>query len=325
MRFSFSAERCFRRCQRQYFFRELAAWHNARDPLRREAFILKQVKSIELWRGLLVHAGIERFVVPALQANAPVDWDRATGATLDLLQRQLAFSARRLYREKGLRKGANAEDYCALLPHEDGREVSLAELATVEMAIRRSFANLAALDDFWTEVRGRSRYWAELPVSIYYDGARIEVRIDLMYFRSYGKPTIIDWKVYGGNSGSDADVQMALYAWTLCRHPSWSAIRAEDVELLEVRPLQPEVIRHRCDRATLEALEDRLYRGINEIRALVGDGGYASSDLENFAYANSGTTCVFCPFRSLCQGKPFVQEPARKQGINLELPFAQLV
>jgi hypothetical protein len=28
MKWSFSADRCFRRCQRQYFFREIAACHN---------------------------------------------------------------------------------------------------------------------------------------------------------------------------------------------------------------------------------------------------------------------------------------------------------
>ena len=52
IKWSFSADRCFRRCERQFFFRDIAAWHNARDPMRREAFVLKQLKTLELWHGL---------------------------------------------------------------------------------------------------------------------------------------------------------------------------------------------------------------------------------------------------------------------------------
>jgi hypothetical protein len=50
---SISTDRLFRRCQRQFFFREIAANHAARD-WRREAFILKQLKTLELWRGTVI-------------------------------------------------------------------------------------------------------------------------------------------------------------------------------------------------------------------------------------------------------------------------------
>jgi hypothetical protein len=89
---SFSADRCFRRCQRQYYYREIAAWHNSRDTLRREAFVLKQLKTLELWRGLLVHEGIERHVVPRIQAGQVVDWDSAIAETIATAKQQFAFS-----------------------------------------------------------------------------------------------------------------------------------------------------------------------------------------------------------------------------------------
>jgi len=46
---SFSTDKLFRRCQRQFFFREIAAHPNAKDGWRREAFILRQLKTLELW------------------------------------------------------------------------------------------------------------------------------------------------------------------------------------------------------------------------------------------------------------------------------------
>jgi hypothetical protein len=70
---SISTDRLFRRCQRQGFFREIAANHASKD-WRREAFILKQLKTLELWRGTLIHEGIQHYVVPALKKGAPLDW-----------------------------------------------------------------------------------------------------------------------------------------------------------------------------------------------------------------------------------------------------------
>jgi hypothetical protein len=88
-----------------------------------------------------------------------------------------------------------------------------------------------------------------------------------------------------------------------------------EVELLEVRLLEPEVIRHRLDVSKLEALEDRLYRGIDEIRSLTDGARFDELDADDFAYAGSPGTCALCPFRPLCLD----------QGVPRELPFAQLV
>ncbi len=64
MRWSFSASRSFSRCPRQFYYGQIAAYHAAKkDPLRREAFLLKQRKSLPLWRGNLVHDAIENLIL----------------------------------------------------------------------------------------------------------------------------------------------------------------------------------------------------------------------------------------------------------------------
>jgi hypothetical protein len=47
LEWSFSTDRRMRRCQRQLFLATVAVWHNAKDPLRRESFLLSQVKTSE--------------------------------------------------------------------------------------------------------------------------------------------------------------------------------------------------------------------------------------------------------------------------------------
>src|SRR6202795_3644292 len=97
LEWSFSTDRRIRRCQRQFFFGSLAAWHNAKDPLRRESFLLSQVKTTDAWRGNLVHRAIEAYVVPALQARQNVPWDQVIEEARCLGARQFEFSARRRF------------------------------------------------------------------------------------------------------------------------------------------------------------------------------------------------------------------------------------
>jgi hypothetical protein len=262
-----------------------------------------------------VHRGIERFVVPALESDLAIEWGSVADQTIEMAKRQIEFSSERKYRQKGLSKKAAGDDYCALATHDAGGEITEETFAKVQEMIRTAFANLAGMNDFWAGVRGARRYFSEPPVFAEYEGVRVEGHIDLMFFRGAGRPTIIDWKLYEGTGGSDAAYQTAMYAWLLCRMPAWHVNNPADVELMEVRLLDSQVIRHRCDTEILDALEDKIYRGIHDIRSLTGGLGFDEVNAEDFAYANSPGTCALCPFRTLCLG----------QGVINAEPLAQLI
>lgn len=140
-----STDRLFRRCQRQFFFREIAANHAARD-WRREAFLLRQLKTLELWRGTVIHEGIQHYLVPALKRGAPLDWASLTQQTIDRARGQLEFSQKRLYRKDGMVKGKEA-NFCALMPHETAKGVSDAEFAEVCGEISAAFQRLEQMSD----------------------------------------------------------------------------------------------------------------------------------------------------------------------------------
>lgn len=316
IKWSFSADRCMRRCQRQYFLQQVAAWHNARDPVRKESFLLKQVKTLELWTGSLVHRGIELYVVPALQTRRPIDWQRATAETSAMARRQFEFSKARRYREEKIVKGKAGDDYCALLGHETEDGVPPAELERVLGTVERAFLHFSEMGELLAEISGRDRYWPELEVRLAYDAARIEVRIDLLFFRDYGKPTIVDWKVSESLGASDADLQTALYGWALCQHPSWVVTKAEDCELLEVQLLTKTVMRHRATQETFDRLEDRIYRSVSTIKSLRGSEKYDLADLENYDFAENPNSCVFCSHRLLC--RQLAAEGATKTGVEPE-------
>lgn len=306
IKWSFSADKCFRRCQRQYFLQYLAAWHSTKDPLRREAFLLKQVKTPELWHGNLIHRGIELHVVPALQAHRAIDWTAAIQQTCDMAKRQFAFSAARRFREGGS-KGQAGDDYCALSVHNSDGETGVAVLEKALETVRTAITNFSEMRELLAELEGRQAYWPELKVRVDYDAAAIEAHIDLMFFKEFGKPTIVDWKISESEGGGDVDLQTALYAWALCRHPKWRVERGEDCELLEVQLLRKTVLRHRADEATFDRLEDRIYRGLDRMTALTQGEKYSAAMLQRFDFAANPNSCHFCSMLALC--KSLAAEP----------------
>jgi hypothetical protein len=301
IKWSFSMDRCVRRCEREAFLQYKAAWHNSRDPVRREAFLSKQVKTLELWQGSLVHRGIELFVIPAFEQRRSVNWDAAIAGTLAMADRQLAFSAARRYREKGMSKAKAGDDYCALVGHETAEGMSADKYSGVQKIVERSLLNLSQMSELLDEIGAANKRWPELELRLTYDIARIEVRMDLLFFRSFGKPTIVDWKVSEAMGGSDADLQMALYAWALCQNRSWRVEQAQDCELVEVQLLTQDVLRHRCRPETLNGLEDRIYRSVNMMESLGLGRKYDLQDLDDYDFARNPNSCALCSQRGLCQ------------------------
>ncbi len=298
---SFSTDRRMRRCQRQLFFGNIAAWHNSRDPLRRESFLLSQVKSVDAWRGSLVHEAIRSFVVPFWQARGVVPWEQAILEARKLGARQFAFSEKRRYREIGLSKSKAKEEYCAIFAHEFGAAPTQKELEATLDSVERSLRNLAKLEDFLKHVAGRGFYRPETAVSAEYNGVRIQGVMDLVFSGAYGHYGVVDWKDYSASSTTEARLQVSLYAWLMCKAPAWRVSAPENIELWEVNLGLPAAQQYRIDQAAFDELEDFMYRSTEKLRTLCGDGTYRAMDLENYEYTENPNSCRFCPYQNLCR------------------------
>ncbi len=77
MSWSFSAHNSFRKCARQWFYKQHLANHKAKDPLRQEAYRLSKLENIFAWRGKIVDDTISLFIIPSLR-NRPVTLAQAT-------------------------------------------------------------------------------------------------------------------------------------------------------------------------------------------------------------------------------------------------------
>lgn len=261
---------------------------------------MSQLSTMETWAGKVVHKAIEKFVVPALAQRSAIDWEVVVQGALQIAREQFLFSQTREFRQPGVTKGAAGDRYAALVPHELGETVpdsTLQEaLGTIETALR----NLSDMDELWCELRDRGRYFAELSLSIPYQGVHVEAWVDLLCFRGFGKPIIVDWKVSRSLGGGDAGMQMGLYAWILVNHPNWKVGTPSDVRALEVQLLRNEVVVHECDEERMQLVEDHLYESIDEIGALFGDGNCRSVDINDLGYARNPNNCAMCSYQGIC-------------------------
>lgn len=302
MKWSLSAYRTFRRCQRQYFFKHIAANHAAKkDPLRREAFLLSQLKSLATWQGLVIHQGIKEFLVPCLEQHHPVRWEEIAEQTVELAQQQFAFSRAHRFRTPQMTKGSCNGEYCALFEHEQGGEISAPQLEEVFETIRRCFSNLARMDDLLSHIQGKPFYQAETAISAKYEGTTIQVVPDLLFSRAYGYFTIVDWKVEQDHTTGDHHLQTALYAWAMWQSANWHIGRPENVELIEVQLLQGRMHRHSCSAVYFEDLENTMYRSIHEISSLAGNHKYQDQVLADYEFAPNPNSCPYCSFNTLCR------------------------
>lgn len=143
MRWSISAHRSFRRCPRQYYFNHMAAaWNATKMPWRREAHLLKQVKSVALWRGSLVSLMMER-VGCGMLANGAVDSEQLALWVWELAERQYAFSEAGRFREAT--KTAAGDAYCRLEAHEWGPALTDDDIAQFRKELVSCCGNVGRL------------------------------------------------------------------------------------------------------------------------------------------------------------------------------------
>ena len=322
MKWSISAHRCFRRCQRQYYFSNIMARHDADDERRRDAYILKQLQTLPAWRGRLFDKGIERFVIPAIENGKPVDFDRVTQQTMELAHRQFAFSKARKYRDPGTKKGAVGDEFCALFPHEYGLGVSPEELKMALRDIACCFENLRQQTEFVDYIRRRKWYGVQKTLSFNLDGVAVEGRPDLLFFRGEGQLTIVDWKTELSET-SDNRPQLLVYALGATR--GWPQARLGEIEIYEANVMRNEIRRHHATEEDLLEIEDFIFSSICEIRSLIQGGKFADQNPEDYELANNPNTCQYCSFRSLCL--EVLSEDASSQSIRdvepvqLDLPL----
>jgi len=299
MRWSVSAHNTLRRCERQAFFGQVIAAPKSQDPLRREAYVLKQLTQEEAWRGQVIHKIMATKVARILSDHrAEIDPEDLTAAAVELGRRQFDFSSRHCYRSET--KSRAGDDFAAFFVHEYGCGLSDDPITNLEDTARNCFENLAKWDQLLAHLASADQLQIERSAAVKIAGVTVAVTPDLVAVHRDRWHTIVDWKV-AASLTSSYSMQLLVYGLAAVYGRN-SEVRPDQLVLSEANLLSGVITKFPLDRATATETEDLIFRSAADRDALFDapESQDLLGRLSELDVAQSAGTCATCGFRKLC-------------------------
>lgn len=312
MRWSYSASRSFHHCQRQWFFKNIVANANAKDPLRKRAYLLSKLQSISAWRGSIVDSVISKMLIPNLNDNSQITLKEAKNCARGVFERQLAYARCHPTADLSLQVSKEGDDFAVFHAMEYEGELPEHEIDQAWCEIEKALASLFSLDDIKHILKSSNRIISQrsLQFALMTD-VTVVAYPDAIVFRDNAPPAIIDWKVHTFGT-NDAWLQLAIYAIALSRcKPQKNFPRAfrpqpQNLELYEVQLLTNVVREHSLAEEQIIEAEEYMLSSAYEIASLTEGKKYTDLDVKDFKVAWYADTCQRCAFRAICWEDPYV-------------------
>ena len=315
---SISRERLFDECPRKYYFHYYLSWggweRNA--PLvAREAFKLKRLVPLALWRGQLVHYVVSK-VLQSMKAKGRVPEKRdVLDYTAERFEAQLEFSRSRRYLTESKKKGDRIRiDWLALVDHEYGREIDPVLLERTREECVAGIEGLytspilprieASDPEGW---RIEDLDHAEFSQVFEIKGVTVFAKTDFIFREPDSSFSIVDWKTNrpagdGGDGESEKNrTQLGIYGYyatTILSEP------LDSLRLLEVNLLEKGLVReHSIDEESLRCFARAVEAGIEKLSGLLVDADVERNEplaASRFPTIESGR-CAFCNFYRICK------------------------
>jgi len=97
MKWSVTTSKMFSKCQRKWYYFSIMASPRSTDPLRREAYLLKQLQSVYAWRGSLVDLVIQKRIVPEVKDHILPSENQVLDYAVQIMDKQISFVKGYLY------------------------------------------------------------------------------------------------------------------------------------------------------------------------------------------------------------------------------------
>lgn len=306
MWWSYSASRSFRQCQRQWYFKNVVANSNARDPFRRRVYLLSKLQSISAWRGSIVDNVISKTLIPNLNRGVCVTLKQAKRFARGLFERQLIYARRHPISDLSLQVSKEGDEFAVFHAIEYEEKLPEHEIERAWCEVETALANLFALDEIKRILKLSNHIVPQRALQFaLMDDVTVRATPDAIAFPSNGPLAIIDWKVHTFGT-RDAWLQLAIYAIALSRcnphrdFPNGFKTRPQEMALYEVQLLTKIVRQHSLAEEHIIEAEEYMLSSAYEIACLTEGKKYAELNVEDFRLASYAGTCQRCAFRAIC-------------------------
>jgi hypothetical protein len=293
---SVSREQLFRDCRRAYYYQYYGSWggwEGDASHRTRTLYILKNIKSLAMWAGTIVH----ETVAEALNRFAR----SGTRITAGELQRRARIKLRNGWVEAVNREWERNPKKTNLFELYYGNGKTLPREKT-ERVKERVYGALEAFAD--SDILARilaTPYLNWQPVdtldSFQLDGLKVWCAIDFAYVDPAGAMRIIDWKT-GGEKPEALRLQLGCYALYACEkwHANPETVRLHGVFLGE----GARVSDYAADPAMLVETKDRILSSAAQMREPLRDAAANLAAEEDFPGCGDARICRWCNYRGVC-------------------------
>lgn len=306
MIWSFSDARLFKKCQRQWYYKNHIANSRAKDPFRREAYYLSKLQSVSAWRGSIVDNVISYDIIPELNQKKSVRKPIVLQKAYQLFLQQLEFAKQKRIREPGMTQKAAGRAFAALYPIDYGEEITKEDLDQAWNDIENALTNFLEMEDIATLLREATYLVAQRSLMFSFDSLSIRAVPDLICFFSNQTPLIIDWKVHS-YAMQNYRLQLASYATALINcdphkdfPKSLAKCKPTDIRLLEAQLLTQFPRYYTITGSDVEGVLSYITRTAREIKLAVETDASEILIPTDFSVALNSDECQRCSFRSLC-------------------------
>ncbi len=292
--FSWSKTRdeMFRGCPRQYYFNYYGSWggwDDLSDARTRKTYILKKLKSRQMWAGEKVHDCIKKSLQNLRRGIEPMSEEEAVTFTIDIMRKDYLNSKRGDFWKNPKSCGLFEHEYGLNIPDSEWKET-----ADHASACLHTFYG----SDVYQMIRGLSGpLWLEVEdfSSFLLDGTKIHVVLDFSCRRG-DEILIYDWKT-GRSMGARNDLQLACYSFYAIE--KWK-VEPDQVVTVEFNLSSGSEHRYNLEGVGLGAIRNHIRGSIRDMKLLLDDEAANSAKEERFAFAENEKTCRYCNFRKVC-------------------------
>lgn len=316
MKWSFSTSRIFSQCPRKWYYSMIVASSRAKNSLRREAYLLKQLQSLYAWRGSVVDTVIENLIVPRIRSKNVPSEDEVITFSTNLMDRQLKFGKEKRHRHHNLTKSSIGDEYCAFYDVEYNGRLDEDTIQEAREDVIISLRNLLH-SNLIREITEKSSYIAAQRSLIFkFEDVTISGTPDLLAFFDDAPPKIIDWKVHAF-ARTDFWLQLGLYAIALSRikpHKDFpKGVESQLKDPTTFRLIEYQLLKNRqrvysISSGDVADIEDYIFMSCTQMNNLLKGKKFKELDIEKFQTTRFPKICCNCQFRKICWKKMLVQK-----------------
>ena len=284
---SFSRSRLFEECRRAYYYHYYASWggwSENSDEFVRKAYILKNMRNINIWVGDVVHQ-----IIKWIFESKNISCEEALKKSKQLLVRTWEQS-----RSKAWLK--NPKNNLNLFEHyyncEPERDTIAKQLKKVARSIRNVYES--GLFEYFSSLPPQNILSIDTMDHFIFEGIKAFAVPDFaIKDRKY---VLYDWKT---GKKSDKDIRQ-LSCYVLYAVNKWS-IDSQDIQIVPVYIAQEKAGIDAFENIDIDEVRSRIACSISEMKKVLIDIESNKADIALCPKTDDSWRCVNCRFKEICR------------------------